>query len=79
MVALGTINRIFGSLFGATKFLFIIAVLLYIVNAADKRYPFIDTKDKESSILYKPVSGLIPLIYPKIDKELKEKDYSFIA
>ena len=79
MVALGTINRIFGALFGATKFLLIIAVLLYIVNAADKRYPFIDKEDKESSMFYKPVSGLIPLIYPKIDEQLKEKDYSFIA
>jgi len=79
MVALGTLNRIFGALFGAAKYLFIVAVLLYVINAADKRYPFIDKKSKESSMLYNSVSGLIPLIYPKIDEQIKEEDYSFIA
>ncbi len=79
MVALGLINRIFGLIFGAVKYLFIVSALLYIVNAADKRYPFIDKQVKEASLLYNPVSRLIPFFYPKIEKKFMEKDQSFIA
>ena len=79
LVALGLADKIFGALFGMTKFLLIVAGILYILNAIDSRYPFIDKDVKESSLFYETVSSLIPLIYPKIEQEIKEKNQSYIA
>ena len=78
MVALGLVNRIFGGVFGILKFTILLAGLLYVLNAIDQRYAFIDEKLKEESLLYKPISKIIPLIYPRIEKEIKENQ-SLIA
>ena len=79
LVALGTINRIFGAIFGTVKFLFIVSAILYVINNIDERYPFIAEDEKNNSMLFNPVSEIIPLLYPKIENEIKEAPHSFIA
>ena len=79
LAALGTINRIFGAFFGAGKYLIIVAALLYIVNSVDKRYPFIEKDKKQDSYLFRPVSSIIPFIYPQIEKEINKNAQSLMA
>jgi membrane protein required for colicin V production len=72
LAALGLVNRIFGAVFGVLKYLLITAGLLYIVNAADSRYPFIKEETKQESMLYNSFSKIIPWLYPKIEDGLRE-------
>ena len=69
-ISLGTVNRIFGSLFGLTKYLIIVSGLIFLINRFDSRYPFLNQEFLEESMLYRPVSGIIPFIYPRLEKEI---------
>jgi membrane protein required for colicin V production len=82
MAALGMANRVLGGLFGGLKFMTIVAVLLYFTQMINEKYHFIKPKTVESSLLYKPLSELVPLIYPRIMLEFEggeEKDQSIMA
>lgn len=80
LAALGTINRVFGSIFGLAKYLLILSSVLYFVNRIDQRYPFMSEEFKENSYLYSPLSGLVTFVFPKLEKALEEEvDYSKIA
>ena len=79
LAALGIVDKFFGAVFGTLKFLLIVSGILYILNAVDSRYPFIDSELRESSIFYEPASSLIPFIYPRIEKEMTEQRQSYIA
>ena len=72
LAALGTVNRIFGLFFGTMKYVLIVGGICYIFEVVDSRYPFIKPETKEDSMLYGPVSKLIPLIYPGIGQEMEE-------
>lgn len=79
MVALGTINRIAGGLFGILKFSLIISVILTIVNGVNQKVKFIEDDAKETSILYEPISLIAPTIIPgmnnlSLDKLLTNED-----
>ncbi len=63
-VALGLINRILGAAFSVLKYAFIISVLLAVFNSFDKNFNIIPDKQKESSILYIPMSELALTIFP---------------
>ena len=63
-VALGLVNRILGAAFSVLKYAFIISVLLSIFNSFDKTFSIIPDKQKESSILYIPISELALTIFP---------------
>ncbi len=63
-VALGLINRILGAAFSVLKYAFIISVLLAVFNSFDKNFNIIPDKQKESSILYTPMSKLALTIFP---------------
>jgi membrane protein required for colicin V production len=67
--ALGFINKAFGAIFGLTKIGLILSVILLIVSNINKYIPFVDQQNFKSSILYKPVKNLAPLIFPSIIKE----------
>lgn len=68
-VALGLVNRILGVLFGVLKVGFILSVVLGIMNAVDRRAPFLPEKEVENSVLYGPVSRLAPAIFPYLKFE----------
>jgi len=64
--ALGIINKILGGVFGALKIGLILSVVLIIFDRINNSITFIGEEYIESSALYKPVKGLIPMIFPNI-------------
>lgn len=67
MAALGTLNRVFGLVFGFVKFALLVACVLYLINQLDERYPFIASSTKEGSLLFQPMSRIVPIAFPGID------------
>ena len=64
--ALGILNKLLGGVFGALKMGLILSVLLIVFDTMNTKIPFADEEDLEDSILYKPVKGLAPLLFPSI-------------
>ncbi len=73
-IALGIVNRLAGVVFNVIKMAFILSVILSLVNYLNSFRHFIPDEDREESLLYGPVSGFAPAVFPylKFD-ELKEK------
>ncbi|HYW96847.1 MAG TPA: CvpA family protein, partial [Bacteroidales bacterium] len=63
-VALGIVNRLAGVVFNLVKMAFILSVILSLVNYLNSFSHFISKDDQEESVLYKPVSGFAPAIFP---------------
>jgi len=70
--ALGILNKLLGGVFGALKIGLILSVLLIVFDNMNNSIPFADKEDLEDSILYKPVKGLAPMIFPSILNKGKE-------
>nr|WP_321245485.1 CvpA family protein [uncultured Psychroserpens sp.] len=70
--ALGILNKLLGGVFGALKIGLILSILLIVFDNMNNTIPFADKEDLEDSILYKPVKGLAPLIFPSILNKGKE-------
>ena len=74
-VALGIISRLLGGIFGVLKTAFIISALLLIINTFDYYLKLMPKEQKKQSILYKPISNIIPSIMPNVkdgDSLIKE-------
>nr|WP_321221519.1 CvpA family protein [uncultured Psychroserpens sp.] len=71
--ALGILNKLLGGVFGALKIGLILSVLLIIFDNMNNTLPFAEDEDLENSILYKPVKGLAPLLFPSILNKGKEE------
>jgi membrane protein required for colicin V production len=65
VVQLGFLNRLLGMVFGAIKNILILSVIFSVLNAIDARHHFLP-KSVEESKLYKPVSDIVPAIFPVI-------------
>lgn len=73
-VSLNFLNRIAGLLFGLIKTAFILSVILVVVNTIDKKLPIIPEEHKQNSLLYEPLSKLVPAIFPYLKFEhIREK------
>ncbi|MEY8849655.1 CvpA family protein [Psychroserpens sp. XS_ASV72] len=70
--ALGILNKLLGAVFGALKIGLILSVVLIVFDNLNKTIPFADKDDLEDSILYQPVKGLAPMIFPSILNKGKE-------
>lgn len=70
--ALGILNKLAGGLFGILKIGLILSILLIVFDNMNNTIPFADEKDLETSILYEPVKGLAPMIFPSILNKGKE-------
>lgn len=70
--ALGILNKLLGGVFGALKIGLILSVLLIVFDNMNNTIPFADEEDLKESILYKPVKGLAPMIFPSILNKGKE-------
>lgn len=68
-IALGSINKLFGAIFGGVKVFLIVAILLFFVNGLDSKMNVIDEGKKDESLLYRPLTGFIDEMLPKIDIE----------
>ena len=71
--ALGIINKLAGGVFGALKIGLILSILLIVFNKLNNTLPFMEQKDLEESILYKPVKSLAPMIFPNLIKSETEE------
>ena len=67
--ALGMLNKLLGGIFGALKIGLILSVAIMIFSTANKTIPFLDEEDIESSVLYKPVESLAPMIFKTLIKD----------
>ncbi|MBI2270247.1 MAG: CvpA family protein [Bacteroidetes bacterium] len=53
MAALGIVNKIAGTIFGALKFILITGTLLYLLSVIENRFKLIPDKTQQESVLYK--------------------------
>lgn len=65
LVALGLLSRLLGGLFGVLKAAFVLSALLLIVNGLDAYMDLIPKKQKKQSVLYTPISQLVPALLPE--------------
>lgn len=65
-ILLGFFNKILGAIFGALKYAFIASVVLIIYSEFNKTFKFMDKSKTQDSVLYEPVKGLAPMIFPKL-------------
>jgi membrane protein required for colicin V production len=66
MAALGAISKLLGGIFGVFKTAFIISGLLLVINTFDYYLKLIPVDQKKASILYQPISEMIPSIMPNV-------------
>ncbi|WP_372752895.1 CvpA family protein [Mariniflexile sp.] len=64
--ALGLFNKLLGGVFGALKIALILSAILIVFEKMNRTLPFTTEADKTSSVVYKPVKGIIPLLFPDI-------------
>ncbi|GAA4895994.1 CvpA family protein [Flaviramulus aquimarinus] len=64
--ALGIINKLAGSVFGALKIALILSVVLNVFDKLNNTISLLEDDTKQESILYKPVKSLVPMIFPNL-------------
>lgn len=62
--ALSSVNKIAGGLFGALKFVLVLSVLFFVLDAVQKSVPLLPPQIKEGSLLYAPVARVAPIVIP---------------
>jgi membrane protein required for colicin V production len=62
---LSFLNRLAGALFSGIKAIFILAVLVTLLNSINQRIQFLPAEKTGKSIFYKPLSNIIPLLFPR--------------
>ena len=62
-VSLGLFNKVFGILLGMLKGVLVVCVVLFVVNALDRKYDFIPAKTKSESLLYSPFVNFANGVY----------------
>lgn len=70
---MGIFNKLFGGVFNALKFAFLISVIFMFVNASEE-YSILSPEKREASMLYEPIASIAPAILPAIMKEVDELD-----
>jgi len=73
IIALGILNRILGGLFGIVKFAFILSVIIMFLEGINSNIGFLKEEHVETSILYKPVKSIAPMILPPLLEEYQRK------
>ena len=72
MMALGLVNKLLGAAFGLIKFALVLSALLFVFDVIDRQISLIEQKDKDKSVLYGPLSKLIPRIAPDAKKMVEK-------
>ena len=67
VIALGWLNKLFGAVFGLTKFAFMLSVILMILMQVNSKFDFMDKKTIKESILFEDVSKIAPAILPMLN------------
>jgi len=66
---LGWINKILGGVFGALKLALILSIVLLVFDKFNNMIPFVNSEEKEKSILYEPVRKLAPMLFPTLIRD----------
>ena len=66
-IALGLISRLLGGIFGVLKVAFMLSGLLLCIGKFENYLNLLPVKQKRQSILYEPISNVIPSILIKIN------------
>lgn len=70
---MGLFNKLFGGVFNAFKFAFLLSVVFMFVNASEN-YRILSPEERDASLLYTPVAAIAPAILPSIIKEVDQLD-----
>ncbi|MFN8714490.1 MAG: CvpA family protein [Bacteroidota bacterium] len=62
--ALSIVNKIAGGIFGGFKFVLVLSVLFFVLDAVQKSIPLLPKEIKDGSLLYEPVSRVAPTVIP---------------
>jgi membrane protein required for colicin V production len=76
-VGLGIVNRLAGLLLGVVKAFLIVGAFLMLFGKIDPHSYLIPQKEKDSSLFYKPVVTVMPLMFPVLQR-YTEKVKGFI-
>ncbi len=74
-LALGWIDRLTGIAIGVLKAALITSVILFVFDIVDERKSFIPEEAKEESLLFQPMSNLVPNLLPFLNFEDLEKGF----
>lgn len=67
-ISLGLFNKLFGILFGAIKSAVVVCVILFLIDAVDRKYELIAYKTKTESMLYYPFVNFANGVYQSVVK-----------
>lgn len=67
-MALSSINKLGGAVFGVLKFAMVLSVVIFIIDAIETSYPMVSFKTKEESLLYRPIGKIAPTLIPALNK-----------
>ena len=59
----GLLNKLFGAAFGLLKSTLILSVIFFIFNTIDAKKPFLPKGAIKQSVLYTPISNIVPTIF----------------
>ena len=68
-VALNFVNRMLGMAFGLIVTAFVISMILWPLNQVNDQKQIIKPGHIENSLLYKPLSGFAPAVFPYLKKQ----------
>lgn len=68
-MSLGFMNKLAGMVVGVIKSALIVSVLIFAIESIDENSTFIKQDTKEQSMLYGPLSNLVPTILPFLHLE----------
>lgn len=74
-VALGLINRLLGGIFGFFKMAFLLSLVLLFLNRIDQNGDLIGKQKLETSVLFGPVEGFVPMLLPTILDQARENNW----
>ena len=68
-VALNFVNRLLGVAFGLLVTAFVMSMLLWPINTVNAQKNIIKPERIESSLLWKPISAIAPMVFPYLKRE----------
>lgn len=68
-VALSFVNRVLGMAFGLLVTAFVLSMILWPINEVNAQKQMIKPERIEGSLLYKPLSGFAPAIFPYLKND----------
>ncbi len=67
-ISLGFAVKLLGAAFGVLKTALILSLIFFLLNTINEKKQFLPSATISGSFLYKPISGLVPSIFPVIEK-----------